>query len=119
MPRRPKRPCSQPGCPELTDGQYCARHRKEDYKKYNRFKRDEFSKWFYNSPEWQRLRKQKLRLNPLCEHCEREGKVRPATVVDHIVPIKEGGIALDINNLQSLCKPCHDSKTAREDGRWG
>ncbi|RKL63248.1 hypothetical protein DXT63_07535 [Thermoanaerobacteraceae bacterium SP2] len=35
-----------------------------------------------------------------------------------MVPIKEGGAALDINNLQSLCKCCHDSKTAREDGRW-
>ncbi|WP_250636649.1 HNH endonuclease [Desulfotruncus alcoholivorax] len=103
----------------MTDEQYCGRHRREEYKKYSRFKRDEFSKRFYNSPQWQRLRKQKLAINLLCEHCEREGKVTPATVVDHIVPIKEGGAALDINNLQSLRRSCHDSKTAREDGRWG
>ncbi len=119
MPRKPEKPCGYPGCPALTDEQYCDRHSREEYKKYNRFRRDEFSKRFYNSHEWQRLRKQKLAINPLCEHCEREGKVTPATVVDHIVPIKEGGAALDINNLQSLCKCCHDSKTAREDGHWG
>ena len=26
MPSRPKRPCSYPGCPRLTDGQYCEDH---------------------------------------------------------------------------------------------
>ena len=26
MPRKPKRPCSYPGCPNLTDGQYCKEH---------------------------------------------------------------------------------------------
>ncbi|WP_456243258.1 HNH endonuclease [Thermacetogenium phaeum] len=25
----------------------------------------------------------------------------------------------DESNWQALCKPCHDSKTAREDGGWG
>ena len=119
MPIKPKRPCSYPGCPELTDGQYCGYHRREEYKKYNRFQRDEFSKRFYNSSEWKLLRRQKLAFNPLCERCEREGRLTPATVVDHILPIKEGGPCLDIKNLQSLCKSCHDSKTAREDGRWG
>lgn len=116
MPRRPKRSCSHPGCPELTDGQYCDQHRREEYKKYNRFKRGEFSKRFYNSPQWQRLRKKKLSQNPLCEHCEREGRVTPATVVDHIVPIKEGGAALDINNLQSLCRYHDDVKGLKDRG---
>ncbi|MCR1954151.1 HNH endonuclease, partial [Clostridioides mangenotii] len=23
MPKKPKRPCSYPGCPELTDGRFC------------------------------------------------------------------------------------------------
>jgi len=119
MPIKPKRPCSYPGCPELTDGQYCDYHRREEYKKYNRFQRDEFSKRFYNSREWKLLRRQKLAKDPLCEQCKREGRLTPATVVDHIVPMKEGGACLDIKNLQSLCKRCHDSKTAREDGRWG
>lgn len=28
MPRKPKRPCSYPGCPKLVDGQYCEEHQK-------------------------------------------------------------------------------------------
>ena len=26
VPRRPKSPCSYPGCPNLTDGRYCEEH---------------------------------------------------------------------------------------------
>ena len=28
MPRKPKRPCSHPGCPELVDGRFCKNMRK-------------------------------------------------------------------------------------------
>ena len=27
MPRKPKRPCRYPGCPNLSDGVYCKAHR--------------------------------------------------------------------------------------------
>lgn len=26
MPRKPKKPCAYPGCPNLTDGRYCPEH---------------------------------------------------------------------------------------------
>ncbi|MCC8046435.1 MAG: HNH endonuclease, partial [Clostridiales bacterium] len=26
MPKMPKKPCSYPGCPRLTDGTYCEEH---------------------------------------------------------------------------------------------
>jgi 5-methylcytosine-specific restriction protein A len=57
--------------------------------------------------------------HPLCVECERQGRITPATVVDHIVPHK-GNLELfwDENNLQAICKRCHDGKTAGE-GRWG
>lgn len=29
MPRKPKRPCSFPGCPNLTDGRFCEEHEKK------------------------------------------------------------------------------------------
>jgi hypothetical protein len=60
-----------------------------------------------------------LSRNPLCVECERQGRITPATVVDHIIPHK-GNLELfwDEDNLQALCKPCHDRKTAKE-GRWG
>ena len=36
MPCKPKRPCAYPGCPELTDGRYCAEHQKIITAHYNR-----------------------------------------------------------------------------------
>ena len=49
----------------------------------------------------------------LCQPCKREGRATPAREVDHITPKAKGGTeALD--NLQSICKPCHAAKTERE-----
>lgn len=43
-----------------------------------------------------------------------------ATIVDHKVPHKgDKALFWDSTNWQSLCKPCHDRKTAREDGGFG
>ena len=39
MPKKPKRPCSHPGCPNLTDGRFCEEHTRQhnqDYEKYER-----------------------------------------------------------------------------------
>ena len=61
-----------------------------------------------------------LRKNPLCVTCLKDGRIEPATVVDHIEPHK-GDMAVfwDWKNWQALCKPCHDRKTAKEDGGFG
>ena len=69
---------------------------------------------FYQSRRWRSLRSLKLQQNPLCEECEKNGILRPADMVDHIVPINKGGAPLDMNNLQSLCNRCHAIKTARD-----
>ena len=41
MPRKPRRPCRHPGCPNLCeDGeQYCEKHRKEAERQYKHFTR--------------------------------------------------------------------------------
>lgn len=39
MPRKPKRPCSYPGCPNLTDGQYCKEHEAIARRQYNKYER--------------------------------------------------------------------------------
>ena len=75
---------------------------------------DHSNQRFYNSTKWKRLRKQKLNKNPLCEMCEKEGRVTPATVIDHIKPIRQGGAPLDINNLMSLFRSCHAKKSAKD-----
>ena len=50
-------------------------------------------------------------------HCQAPGCTRLATVADHIVPIAHGGARYDWDNLQSLCNPCHDTKTQRDAAR--
>jgi len=42
--------------------------------------------------------------------CKAAGRVRSASLVDHIRPLLDGGSNAD-ENLQSLCRPCHDEKT--------
>ena len=118
MPRKPKRPCSAPGCPELTDGQYCERHHVEVTRAYNQ-QRDPDVKRLYGN-RWQRARKHYLAGHPLCIQCLAEDRLVPATEVDHILPHKgDQQLFWDEMNWQALCKPCHSRKTAKEDGRWG
>ncbi len=119
MPYKPKKPCAYPGCPELTHERYCEKHKRVVDKQYNRHGRDRDTQTFYESPAWRRLRRIKLQAQPLCEECLRENKTVKATMVDHIVPIKQGGAALDLSNLQSLCGSCHSKKSIKEGSRFG
>jgi 5-methylcytosine-specific restriction protein A len=73
------------------------------------------NKFPYNTRRWLRLRLIKLQTNPLCETCEKLGRVVPATVVDHIHPISAGGSPYPpLDELQSQCAPCHNLKTRGE-----
>ena len=69
---------------------------------------------------WQKLRAAYLASHQTCAECRRQGRLTIAVIVDHITPHK-GDMALfwDPTNWQPLCKPCHDRKTATEDGGWG
>lgn len=59
---------------------------------------------------WRQLRARHLAHHPLCEFCRRLGRVEPATVVDHVTPHRGSEVLFwDEQNLQSLCKLCHDS----------
>jgi 5-methylcytosine-specific restriction protein A len=50
----------------------------------------------------------------------KDGKVTPATVVDHIIPHKGNHeLFWDAKNHQPLCKRHHDIKTCKEDGGFG
>jgi len=69
---------------------------------------------FYSSSAWLKLRNYKRSINPICEHCIKVNLITPFHTIDHIKPISEGGEALDLSNLQSLCKQCHAIKTGKE-----
>lgn len=66
------------------------------------------TKSFYTGIAWKRLRDWYIARHPLCELCH----ARPATIVDHIKELADGGASLDVCNLQSLCSSCHAVKTA-------
>lgn len=65
---------------------------------------------------WQREREKYLRLNPLCVFCRRDGRVVPATVVDHKTPHRgDMDLFWDCNNWQSMCGPCHSGEKQRQE----
>ena len=104
MPKSPPIPCNHPGCFKLVSKGYCEQHKP---------KRKSASKRGYDR-QWRNKRLIYLQEHPLCTECESEGKITAATVVDHIIPHR-GNKQLfdDDNNLQALCKSCHDRKTRR------
>lgn len=65
---------------------------------------------------WDVLRAQVLRNEPLCRVCRAAGRVRAAVQVDHVIPKAKGGTDR-LDNLQPICRRCHDAKTAAELGR--
>ena len=82
--------------------------------------RDKNYQHLLNSKKWKQLRQWKLEQNPLCELCEREGKVVSAIDVHHKTPVESARtpdemerLAFDPHNLQALCIPCH-AKVHRE-----
>jgi 5-methylcytosine-specific restriction enzyme A len=64
---------------------------------------------------WMAIRERMYKMNPLCVHCYAKGIYTFWEELDHIVPIHKGG-SNDQDNLQGLCKVCHDLKTAKELG---
>ncbi|KHF41466.1 HNH endonuclease [Halalkalibacter okhensis] len=110
MPMKPKKPCKHPGCPLLTDHSYC-----EFHAKLYADERAGARERGYDS-RWRKARKQFLNAYPICKHCEKKGKIAPATVVDHITPHRgDQRLFWDESNWQPLCKKCHDRKTRTED----
>lgn len=67
-----------------------------------------------NNKRWRRIRAIQLSLEPLCRDCARQGQGTEATEVDHIDGGEHEGQyepGKGYTNLQSLCKPCHSTKT--------
>lgn len=64
---------------------------------------------FYQTGQWRKLRNMFIKTQPLCIECGSVGQV-----VDHITPIRLGGDPLDMENLQTLCHRCHNSKSGKE-----
>lgn len=117
MPISAPKPCNHPGCGVLVrDGTArCEKHKRVEAKAHDARRGSAHERGY--SVAWQRARAGFLKSHPLCKSHEKQCEVVVATVVDHIVPHKGDKVLFwDHDNWQPLCKPCHDRKTATEDG---
>ena len=110
MPPRSYKPCSYPGCGNLTKDKSgrCSQHPKVPWERHagNAVVRKRGTTLI-------RLRRKLFARDPLCAMCKAAGRVTLATVRDHVVPLQEGG-ADDESNVQGLCATCHDQKSLTE-----
>lgn len=73
----------------------------------------EWAKPFYKSAAWEKARDAALwRSHSLCVRCKERGKLTPARVVHHMVPltpenIDDPAISLNLDLLMPLCHECH------------
>ena len=107
MPNKPLTLCSYPGCSALVMGGRCEKHRKQDNKKYETERGTSAARGY--DANWNKARAYYLNRHPVCEMCEKNGMVTPATLVHHIKAIKDGGEILDYGNMMALCNDCHES----------
>lgn len=111
-----KKLCIQSGCNEFTEENtsFCKKHLEEylQHRKETAFKTAKRTNThLYNTTEWRTLRKQKLSINPICEICSSQFNLEI-----HHIKAPKGNIHLffNINNLQTLCKTCHQHQTQKE-----
>jgi len=117
MPMRPPTACSHPGCPALVTARFCEQHQRAARQRDDARRGSAASRGYGH--KWRQARQGYLARHPLCVRCRDAGRVTAATVVDHVVPHRgDRGLFWNRNNWQPLCKPCHDSKTAAEDGAF-
>jgi 5-methylcytosine-specific restriction protein A len=122
MALRPKTLCCYAGCGKTIDqGRYCDKH--EALHQINENKRKAIRNTDYSRMytwNWRKYSSTYLKAHPLCLKCLEDGKLIPATEVDHIIPHKgDKDLFWLEDNHQGLCKPCHSRKTVLEDGGLG
>jgi 5-methylcytosine-specific restriction endonuclease McrA len=65
----------------------------------------------YNSSRW---RNYALANRGICKVCEAERHIKPADVMDHIVPETKGGSFWDSDNHMGMCESHHNKKRSLE-----
>ncbi|PYC67784.1 HNH endonuclease [Streptomyces tateyamensis] len=115
MPRKPRPPCSVPGCPELTArGGRCPEHQTEADAQRGTPGGSAYG------PRWPRIRRAYLYAHPWCVLCARQ-----ATTADHFAESRRSLVARGVadpdawSRLRPLCTQCHSRETAvHQPGGW-
>ena len=74
----------------------------------------------YRTKTWRATRLVVLFRDPICKRCNQAS----STICDHVINARQYvskhgrdlSYFFDENNLQGICQPCHDAKTAKECG---
>ncbi len=113
MSLTPDRPCAM--CKRVIGKTKYCEHCKPIADQRDMFKKKAAERWRGNSGdrgydrEWQKVRRIKISSDPLCEMCERKGQIISAVLVHHIQPVDVIPLLrLDMSNLMSLCRHCHE-----------
>lgn len=104
-PHRRAKICPHPGCPNINCQEHARPVRRMDT-------RPSAARRGYDQ-KWRRIRAMFLKKHPSCVVCG-----APATEVDHVLPLAEGGTN-EWSNLRSMCKSHHSQHTARSGGGFG
>jgi len=71
---------------------------------------------WYKTKAWRWARSLQLSKQPLCERHLARGETVAATTVNHRTPHRGNWqLFIDPDNLQSVCKPCHDGEIQSEE----
>lgn len=111
MAKAMPRACMEPGCPNLVtqrNAYRCAEHQRAYLNNWEK-PRDVN----YGSGKWRLLSRMFLRQNPVCERC---GEI--SEVAHHRYRRRDGG-ADDFENLEALCRRCHEAEHNASGERWG
>ncbi len=117
MPTRPKRPCRQPGCPNLCDSRYCATHQAvelDERRQAEQWRGSAHSRGY--DRQWLQFRTAYLARpeNALCRDCQSEGRVRIATELHHVAKLRANPeLKYESTNILPLCHECHSTRTGR------
>ena len=119
MPDAALRPCSgDPRCSELTHGGPCEKHRRSRRRASDQRRGGARARGY--TARWEEYSRYRLAAHPLCVRCLAKGKTQAGQVTDHIEPHRgDERLFWSPDNHQTLCKACHDRKTATEDGGGG
>ena len=99
--------CSRSGIQKILKFNNCLGERGNGYKLLSSMR---YMQDFYTSTAWKNKRAAILsRDGYMCRECKRYGRQRPATTVHHIKHFDEyPELALESDNLISLCEACHN-----------
>ena len=85
----------------------------------------EFARAFYNGKAWKHTRALYIAsVFGLCERCKAKGILKPGKIVHHKIKLNKynihnNDIALGFNNLEYVCKDCHEAEHSEETIREG